>query len=420
MLPPDESLQRNILRILGPGGAVVGTGFVAKGGVVLTCAHVVTDALGQGQNFGPTPPDGRVTAESACRRVSLTLAPERRFWGPAIREGLAEVDGDFTVLRVISGEVPEGFSLNPPQACSGDRTWCWGFPRYSGDEAGGRLKRVEFAGPDRTWPIERDGEWRREIVGGYSGAPMFLRNDKSAPIGMLVEREKNDHPDRRAFILPCSEFLSVYQAAIDVISAEAGDATALYLEEEEGEHANYRFAACYLFTPTQEAQSEGCVVVRLGGSFDRARGVGPGAPRLRSVELQVQPPSEKGANEGRLGMRKPYSTPDGIKIRASGDRRQPFWTLEAEDGALTERSLEPEDPLFSLSRVSAGDIVEALLVAYANEDFDDAPEDEDLNTAKQAVMRILRLKDLTQGDGPDEEGRVTLCRLRSVVKENSQ
>ncbi|MFQ5855745.1 MAG: hypothetical protein ACE5LU_08910 [Anaerolineae bacterium] len=63
------SLNSAIVRIRAPSGAVVGTGFLVTGRHVLTCAHVVTGALG-------LPPDTPNPPQTGLHFDFPLLAPE--------------------------------------------------------------------------------------------------------------------------------------------------------------------------------------------------------------------------------------------------------------------------------------------------------------------------------------------------------
>lgn len=198
----DDRLQRNILGLHGAGESVAGTGCALADGWVLTCAHVVTTALSGTPEFSATPPTGQLKAQSACGKTELILQVVELGWGPASASGAAQSDSDYAFLRVTDDKALDGLTIQNSLPNEGGPIWCAGFPNGRFDEATGRLVRTQLAGADCTLPIEREDSWKREIIGGFSGAPVFLRENMSAPIGMIVEREARPGDDRRAFMIP--------------------------------------------------------------------------------------------------------------------------------------------------------------------------------------------------------------------------
>jgi trypsin-like peptidase len=171
-----EAWARPVARIR-CGNDVVGAGMLAPGGVVLTCAHVIVDALrGTGVPAGP---DAKVTLDlpfAGLRGIAATVAKDS--WHPEIPEverGAGSPPSDLAVLQL-----PESDSLATLEAClvaetdpSPDTAFsAQGFPvgypngalaqgRLRGADAGGRLDAVA------------DTAFGHFVDPGFSGAPVF-------------------------------------------------------------------------------------------------------------------------------------------------------------------------------------------------------------------------------------------------------
>ena len=98
MRPATQDLTRSVVRILSPGGATVGTGFVVhRDGLIATCAHVV-QACGAG-------PGGTVRLAFYATGEVWEATVERDGW----RDPGAE---DVAILR-LQGPLPAGVEPLP-------------------------------------------------------------------------------------------------------------------------------------------------------------------------------------------------------------------------------------------------------------------------------------------------------------------
>ncbi len=108
-------LSQSIVRILSPGGATVGTGFIVyRDGLIATCAHVV-------QACGAGPGDTvRLAFHATGEERGATV--ERDWW----RDPGAE---DVAILR-LQGPLPDGVEPLPPGSSSHSRGhdfFSWGY-----------------------------------------------------------------------------------------------------------------------------------------------------------------------------------------------------------------------------------------------------------------------------------------------------
>ena len=170
-----------VVRFRDRSGVVVGAGFLAGEGLVLSCAHVVAAALGRDEQQRPTEP---VTVEFPPRglhdpvRITATVAG----WTPTRPDDR----GDIAVLR-LDGEVPawaRPARLSPAPAPAGGEAEALGFPDHLGGQgvwARGRIRREQTTG----W-LQIDSISGSDRIGpGYSGAPVFSEEARGV-IGMVV------------------------------------------------------------------------------------------------------------------------------------------------------------------------------------------------------------------------------------------
>ena len=193
-----ERLRKALVCVRNANGDAVGAGFLIAGGKILTCSHVIAEALDP-----PQSPDkqlvGRVTvgfpwlasADGLQATVSACLPLE------------GDESGDITGL-VLDGNLPSGaepVSLVP----AGNRLWgqefrTLGFTKSSpgGIWASGTLRDIQGTG----WLQMETGAGPR-IQPGFSGAPVWVE-ELDGVAGMVVAFLAAGKPpgDRVAFCIP--------------------------------------------------------------------------------------------------------------------------------------------------------------------------------------------------------------------------
>ncbi|MBT2417457.1 tetratricopeptide repeat protein [Streptomyces sp. ISL-22] len=126
------SFKRWSVRVSDPAGTICGAGVYLGRDLVLTCAHVVADAL----RIGPgEAPDGRVSVEflgtAAPAPIAATVA-EGGWWPVGERQ-----EGDAAVLRLMA---PAPAEAAPAPLTTdwrrGDTVWAYGYPRHRDLSAG--------------------------------------------------------------------------------------------------------------------------------------------------------------------------------------------------------------------------------------------------------------------------------------------
>ncbi|WP_051000023.1 trypsin-like peptidase domain-containing protein [Sinorhizobium fredii] len=192
--------------IRGEGGAVLGTGWLALGRFVVTCAHVVDDALKRTRGAVERPEEViRVDLPFLCK---LGLAARVVAWFPArplsdlVRDPLAdiavlELQGDG---RIGGGIEPAAVDRRIPPRGTGFLTY--GFPTGfdNGTEASGEVLVQDPGG----WLQVRDTQaFGYSIKRGFSGAPVVSQADvRDLRLMGMVTAADRDETTRLAFLLP--------------------------------------------------------------------------------------------------------------------------------------------------------------------------------------------------------------------------
>jgi WD40 repeat protein len=159
------------------GNAVVGAGMLAPGGAVLTCAHVIADALsGTGATVGPGVKVKLDFPFPGILGIDATVA--NNGWYPEIPEidrGPGSPPSDLAVL-----ELPQSGPLAMLEAClvpesdtpPGTKFSAWGFPvgYPTGAMAQGTLRGAD---PGGRLDAVADDAFGHFVEPGFSGAPVF-------------------------------------------------------------------------------------------------------------------------------------------------------------------------------------------------------------------------------------------------------
>ncbi|MFD3484845.1 trypsin-like peptidase domain-containing protein [Streptomyces sp. NPDC058665] len=196
---PDEALASAVVRVTGPHGALSGAGFLIAEDLVLTCAHVVSDALDRPRD--ETVPTGAVV------NVELPLAERREGGGPEVWP--AEVEqwvpiraghaGDIAVLRLREA-IPSARPLPMADAAS---VWDHGARAvgFTGGEPGETWFRGRLSGAtSEGWlQLSRADGQSAHVRRGFSGGPVW-DNELGAVVGLLVAAQPQQDA-QQAYVL---------------------------------------------------------------------------------------------------------------------------------------------------------------------------------------------------------------------------
>ncbi|MFE2746285.1 trypsin-like peptidase domain-containing protein [Streptomyces scopuliridis] len=189
---PEEALAAAVVRVKGPGGELAGAGFLVAPELVLTCAHVVNDALDR-------PREDEVAAGTEVF-VDLPFAEggsaaEVERWVPV----RADQTGDIAVLR-LRAAIPGARPLNMADT---ERVWGHdvrvpGFPRRSpgGVWHYGRLRGGTAEGWVQLSQADPHGV---PVEEGFSGSPVWDEQLR-AVAGMVVVIQPGGV--RQSFLIP--------------------------------------------------------------------------------------------------------------------------------------------------------------------------------------------------------------------------
>jgi len=176
-----------LARISKPGGGVVGAGLVVDDRHVVTCAHVVMEALqvAPGTTERPT---GAVTVDfpalGDAKAVAEVVADG---WTPITVDG----KGDIAVLELEASLPREAVApvVRVARGTLDHRIMVYGYPRNvdSGEWATGKL--LERAGPGRQWLQIGSEGFGAPIQSGFSGSPVWDR-ELGAVVGIIVAQDR--------------------------------------------------------------------------------------------------------------------------------------------------------------------------------------------------------------------------------------
>ncbi|MFE6270761.1 trypsin-like peptidase domain-containing protein [Streptomyces goshikiensis] len=205
---PDAALASAVVRIAGTDGTVGGVGFLIAPDLVITCAHVVHDALGPPREHTGAPA-GELTLDRPLAGPGRAAA-EVAHWAPPSPDRT----GDIAVLRLrepLPGAVPlamaEAGSLwgHPVRVLGLTRAFpdgVWRAGRLRGESA---ENRVLLSAADRQGgPLEH----------GFSGGPVW-DEQAGAVVAMVVVAEFSGA--RQSFAIPTESLVSEIPALAGVL-----------------------------------------------------------------------------------------------------------------------------------------------------------------------------------------------------------
>ncbi|MFI9782007.1 trypsin-like peptidase domain-containing protein [Kitasatospora sp. NPDC051984] len=180
-----------------------GGGLLLPDGRVLTCAHVVNQALGRGGHEQGRPAE-REGAVDGLLLALPGLAPGRRFravlehWLPAghgsggpARAGDREWAADLAVLVLVEPP-PAGPAVAPlGHHRTGPSAFAW-----FGSGNASTVAAVTVQGTTEHWLVLDTPDSAQPLVEGYSGSPLWDR-EQGRVVGLVVSRR-----DSRAFAIP--------------------------------------------------------------------------------------------------------------------------------------------------------------------------------------------------------------------------
>lgn len=199
-----ETTKRAIARIhFANSKAIVGTGFLVAEKYVLTCAHVVREALGNPENAIGESLEVTFFQASKPRRGSVIFYDFDEFnYGADVAVLYLEVS-----LPEVENCVP---CLCPIRQFGGAALNVFGYP--NNDAAGRNLSAVTNGEVDGGWvQIEDTKVPGLAVEAGFSGSPVWCGPDQ-AIVGMVVARHQGQDQAKVGFMIPVQKLQSAIQA----------------------------------------------------------------------------------------------------------------------------------------------------------------------------------------------------------------
>lgn len=184
-------LESALVRIFDADSLVVGTGFLVTDQDIMTCAHVVADALGVAENTD-TLQTGAITIDFPLVAPGQMVSGQVILWQP---------DLDMAGLRLI-GVLPDGARFVPLVIAPdmwGHAFRAYGFPAGydQGVWASGILRGRQAAGWVQIEDIKQTGYF---VAPGFSGGPVWDEQLDSL-VGMIVAADTQPEV-KAAFMIP--------------------------------------------------------------------------------------------------------------------------------------------------------------------------------------------------------------------------
>ncbi|NEO13524.1 MULTISPECIES: serine protease [unclassified Moorena] len=193
-----EGFKTSIVRIYHSNGAVVGAGFLVSNGYLLTCAHVITEALGILQTTQDAPTEA-IHLDFPLIAPGQKLTATVVFWKPVSE---TEVIEDIAGLR-LNSKLPD--SAQPVQLVTAQNLWnhlirVFGFPK--GHDHGVWASAVLRDKNAKGWlQIEDIKVPGYQVERGFSGAPVW-DDQLAGVVGMAVAAEKRRENVKAGFLVP--------------------------------------------------------------------------------------------------------------------------------------------------------------------------------------------------------------------------
>lgn len=195
-----------IARIYNTNGKVVGAGFLVSQQHLVTCAHVVTAALGIVTNT-PDSPDGIIEVDFPLIAPGQKVKAKVVFWQP-VNPGQSKED-----IAGLQIEETLPIGVSPVQLVTTSNYWqhkfrIFGFPQGhdTGVWAEGELRDIQATRWIQMEAIKVPGY---QIEPGFSGSPIWDESLQGV-VGMAVAAEKKREGVKAAFMMPTTVLVETW------------------------------------------------------------------------------------------------------------------------------------------------------------------------------------------------------------------
>lgn len=205
-------IDNSIVRIIDNHGRIVGAGFLISSQYILTCAHVVTTALGVPSDIASAP-ENFLSMDFPLVKPGLIIRARTFIWKP--NQQNVTHSNDIAVLQLIESPPKDAA---PTHMIVASDLWdhsfkAFGFPsiQTNGVWASGRLRGRQASGFIQIEDIKEAGY---RIQPGFSGTPVWDEY-LGGVVGMVVAAERQTDV-RAAFMIPADTLHLVVSAIADV------------------------------------------------------------------------------------------------------------------------------------------------------------------------------------------------------------
>jgi energy-coupling factor transporter ATP-binding protein EcfA2 len=274
-----ELYQRPVARIRNADRNVIGAGFIAPQGVIITCAHVVNEALNRNKVESTRPDPG------ASVLIDLPWADDRNreYTGTIIEWRPPEQSPtgsnpcvDIAVLSVTP-PAPEDFAVRPQSPAAIPEKIVFQVMGFPEGAPNGAPYKGEVRGTDaRGWHhVEADRAFGRTLEHGFSGAPAIGYRGRLFGIVDLVNPEQ-----RRGVLIPVEALMRAWPPLAEPYRG---------LEEFREEDAAYFFGRESFVHRLQQSVERHAVTLLIGPSGSgKSSLINAGLlPKFRSEGLQI-------------------------------------------------------------------------------------------------------------------------------------
>lgn len=225
------TLKLCVVRIYSNSGKVIGAGCLVSQKHILTCAHVVADALGIPRNTSEMP-DALITLDFPLIAAAQCLKAKVVFWLP-VNPDVQEEDIAGLELENYCPQKAQPAKLIASEDLCEHTFKVFGFPsgQPNGVWASGVLKGLSADAWVQLEDIKQPG-YRLEP--GFSGAPIWDEKSKGV-VGIAVAADMRRPETKVGFIIPAS-ILSKTWNEVNVVSQA-------FIQELEKKLLNYSFRA---------------------------------------------------------------------------------------------------------------------------------------------------------------------------------
>ncbi|MEI6444981.1 MAG: AAA-like domain-containing protein [Nostocales cyanobacterium ELA583] len=199
-------LESSVVRIYSNSGKVVGAGFLVSQKYILTCAHVVADALGIARNTAEMP-NAEIRLDFPLLAAKQLFTAKIVFWRPVNPGEFAE---DIAALEL---ETSPPNTAQPARLVASEELWghpfrVLGFPKNqpNGVWAAGEIRAGLANGWVQLEDIKQQGY---ALEPGFSGAPIWDEQLQGVA-GMAVAAEMERAAAKAAFIIPTQVLVTAW------------------------------------------------------------------------------------------------------------------------------------------------------------------------------------------------------------------